>query len=575
MKAAIKETTNETLRVGIMCNGLNFSAWEVETIRHLINTNGVSLELLIGNADRIEPIRNNNIFRDRHQNIIKKTLRPILMTYRRYLRNLRNPLWNRYQRFINKHYTADCDRQISMGDELINVDMIYCRTDRKGKYSQYFTKPDIDNIKSYNLDIILRFGFNIIRGEILKVPTYGVWSFHHGDYMKYRGGPPGFWEIFNEDPWSGAILQKLTDKLDDGSVIYKNQFKTDLSSYTKNKNQLFWGTTKWPSIVCRNILSKQDDSIFIKSKTSTAPIYTAPNNLQTIKYFYITSINRLKSIFTKRSDTNRELWAIGIINNSVQKLINSLDLPDIKWIEPPPNRFYADPFLVKKEDTSYIFFEDYSYKEEKGRISYIETKDFITFSNVKPIIDTGFHLSYPFMLEYDSKYYCIPEQCSTGEVVLYEAVSFPDKWIKKTTILQDFPGIDPTIIRYNDLWWMFIANQKDNDSSKLYLFYSDNLEGPWNSHIKNPVKIFQKMTRPAGAIFEYNGQLIRPAQNCTKTYGGSTIFYKIVTLSKEDFKEIFIGELLPNLASQYPDGLHHIVPNNNITIIDGKRWIKL
>jgi hypothetical protein len=144
---------------------------------------------------------------------------------------------------------------------------------------------------------------------------------------------------------------------------------------------------------------------------------------------------------------------------------------------------------------------------------------------------------------------------------------------KKTTLLKDFPGIDPTIIRYNDLWWMFVANQNDNDSSKLYLFYSENLEGPWNSHKNNPIKVFPKMTRPAGTIFEYNGKLIRPAQNCTKTYGGSTIFYEIVELSKENYKEIFISELFPNITSQYPDGLHHVVPNNNITIIDGKRLI--
>ncbi len=573
MTSTVKKTKNKTLRIGIMCNGLNFSAWETETIRHLLNTKSVSLELLIGNADRIEPIRNNIIFENRRQNIIKKVLRPALMTYRRFIRNLRTPLWNRYEQFVNKHYTADCDRQISLSDELINVDMMYCRTTKRGKYSQYFTESDINKVKSYKLDMILRFGFNIIRGEILEVPTYGVWSFHHGDYLKYRGGPPGFWEIYNEDQWSGAILQKLSDRLDDGIILYKNRFKTDFSSYTKNKNKLFWGTTKWPSIVFRNILTKQDDSIFIKSQTSTAPIYKAPSNLQTIKYFYIIIKYKIKSIFKKNPNKKRELWAIGIVKNNVKVLINSLKPLEIKWIESPSNQFYADPFLINKDDTAYIFFEDYSYKKGKGRISYIETKDFQTFSNVKPVIDTEFHLSYPFILEYEGKYYCIPEQYSTGEVALYEAVSFPDKWTKKTTLLKDFPGIDPTIIRYNDLWWMFVANQKDNDSSKLYLFYSENLEGPWISHKNNPVKVFPKMTRPAGTIFEYNGKLIRPAQNCTKTYGGSTIFYEIVELSYENYKEIFIGELFPNITSQYPDGLHHIVLNNDITIIDGKRFI--
>lgn len=574
MISAVKETTNKTLRIGIMCNGLNFSAWEAETIRHLINTKGVSLELLIGNADRIEPIWNNNINLDlQQQNIIKKVLRRIFRIYRQFLQFLKTPLWHQYERIINNFSPADCDRQVSMSNDLIDIDMIFCRTYKKGKYSQYFTEFDLNKIKSYNLDVILRFGFNIIRGEILKVSTYGVWSFHHGDYLKYRGGPPGFWEIYNKDQWSGAILQKLTDRLDDGIVIYKSRFKTDLTSYKKNKNNLFWSTTKWPSIVCKNILFKHDEHIFIKSITSTAPIYTAPNNLQTIKYFYIINKHKLKSFFIKQSDTSRELWAIGIIDSPVQNLINSLGPPEIKWINPPPKRFYADPFLIKKNDISYIFFEDYSYDEEKGRISYIETKDFITFSDAKPIIDTSFHLSYPFMLECEGKYYCIPEQQSTGEIALYKAKSFPDIWTKKTILLENISGIDPTIIRHNDLWWMFMGNHKDNESSKLYLFYSKKLEGPWKPHKNNPVRYLPQMTRPAGVIFTYRGKLVRPAQNSTDTYGGSTIFYEIVTLSTEDYKEKRIGELFPNLTNQYPNGLHHITPNNNITIIDGKRFI--
>lgn len=568
-----KKNPQKQLRIGIMCNGLSFAAWEAETIHHLVNTKGVSLELLIGNADRIAPIQNNVILEHKQQNIIKKALRRILRFQRQFLLFLKVPLWHRYERFLNKYYPADCDQQIELRDCFINIDMIYCRTDRKGKYSQYFTKSDIDKIKSYNLDMILRFGFNIIRGEILNVPTFGVWSFHHGDYLKYRGGPPGFWEIYNRDKWSGAILQKLTKTLDDGIVLYKSHFKTHLSSYLKNKNNLYMGTTKWPSVVCRNILSKQDSSIFTKSNTSTAPIFKAPNTFQTMKYFYIVSKYRVKSFFSKKLNSSRELWAIGIIHNPVHNLINSLIPPEINWIEPPPKRFYADPFIIKKNDIFYIFFEDYSFEQEKGRISYIKTTDFKTYSDAKLVIDTPFHLSYPFMLEHGSKYYCIPEQQSTGEVVLYEAKSFPDHWVKKTTLLKDFAGIDPTIIKYNDIWWMFVANQKDNGSNKLYIFYSKKLTGPWLAHKNWPVKTFTKMTRPAGAIFKYNGKLIRPAQNCTKTYGGSIIFYEITSLSIDDYKESFIGELLPDLTGQYPDGIHHIIPNNNITIIDGKRFI--
>jgi len=44
--------------------------------------------------------------------------------------------------------------------------------------------------------------------------VFGVWSWHHGDEDKYRGGPPAFWEIVNADPVTGALLQRLTERLD-------------------------------------------------------------------------------------------------------------------------------------------------------------------------------------------------------------------------------------------------------------------------------------------------------------------------------------------------------------------------
>ena len=36
-----------------------------------------------------------------------------------------------------------------------------------------------------------------LRGEIAR---HGVWSYHHGDNRFYRGGPPGFWEVMEDQP---------------------------------------------------------------------------------------------------------------------------------------------------------------------------------------------------------------------------------------------------------------------------------------------------------------------------------------------------------------------------------------
>lgn len=557
-----------------MYNGFDLAAWEAETIRNLTNTPGVSLELLIGDADVITPIKSDYSGAQKQLSILKKALLPVIKIILKLKKFASTSFWIRYQRFTNKYYPASCDNRISMSYEFRNIDMLFCRTIRKGKYSQYFTEDDLDKIRTYNLDLIIRFGFNIIRGPILEVPKYGVWSFHHGDYLKYRGGPPGFWEIYFNDPWSGAILQRLTDKLDDGIMLYSSSFKTNFTSYNKNKNNLFWGTTKWPSTVCRNILNENDESIFKKSEISTAPIYRAPTNLQTLRFIFKTIANKIETSFPGQSPKNRELWAVGIIDKPVNTLINSLQPVKIEWLEPPAGRFYADPFIIKKDNNHYLFIEDFSYSAERGRISVIETVDFKTYSEPTPAIEQPFHLSYPFIVEHEGEYYCIPEQCESGEIALYQAKSFPFDWYKKTTLVADFPGVDPTLIQKDGLWWMFTANHSDHDSSKLYLFYADHLEGPWTPHRLNPVKQFPQKTRPAGRIFTYNNRLIRPSQNCTATYGGSTIFNEITKLTKTEYQEIYIGELFPNIKSKFPDGLHHISPEEDITIVDGKRWIK-
>ena len=43
-----------------------------------------------------------------------------------------------------------------------------------------------------------------------------------------------------------------------------------------------------------------------------------------------------------------------------------------KKIIPPKDRFYADPFIIKENETFYIFIEEMSFKSAKGFISVLE-----------------------------------------------------------------------------------------------------------------------------------------------------------------------------------------------------------
>jgi folate-dependent phosphoribosylglycinamide formyltransferase PurN len=67
-------------------------------------------------------------------------------------------------------------------------------------------------------DVAIRFGFGLIRGDVLTAPTHGVLSFHPADIRRYRGlGPP---KAFLDDRRKvGVTLQRLSEDIDAGTIV--------------------------------------------------------------------------------------------------------------------------------------------------------------------------------------------------------------------------------------------------------------------------------------------------------------------------------------------------------------------
>ncbi|ELY47856.1 formyltransferase family protein [Natronorubrum bangense] len=67
-------------------------------------------------------------------------------------------------------------------------------------------------------DVAVRFGFGLVRGDVLTAPKYGVLSFHPADIRRYRGmGPPA---IFHDGrARAGSTLQRLNESIDGGEIV--------------------------------------------------------------------------------------------------------------------------------------------------------------------------------------------------------------------------------------------------------------------------------------------------------------------------------------------------------------------
>ncbi len=252
-----------SLRFAILAGGTSFQQWEAACIEQILAVPGVELSLLI--ADARPPAKPN----------------PWYLKWKA-LRHFNTLAWEVYRKRAIEA-ALPSRRSIDLSSRFAATPRMEVQVIRRGKFSEYFPDADIAAIRAHDLDFMLRFGFNIIRGEILSSARYGVWSFHHDDLDKYRGSPPCFWEVYLGDPLTGITLQRLTDRLDSGIVLRKESFPTALDSYPRNIETGLQFGVSWPADLCRKILSGEVACFDQPPASSAAAVFHAPTNAQLLR----------------------------------------------------------------------------------------------------------------------------------------------------------------------------------------------------------------------------------------------------------------------------------------------------
>ncbi len=266
-----------------------------------------------------------------------------------------------------------------------------------------------------------------------------------------------------------------------------------------------------------------------------------------------------------------DIWNVALVKTSIQDIMKNGLPSDSLWLAPLNHaRFFADPFATVDNGELKVFVEDYHYFQGIGRIRELVVSRDFKIKESKMIIQSDVHMSYPSLLRHNNKLYCIPETSRAGKVYLYEKLPESGEWEIVKVLLDDFPAIDPTLFRYNDLWWIFCTKSGGDSNIKLYAWYSEELDGIWRQHPLNPLKSDIRSARPAGPVFEHEGELFRPAQDCSQTYGGAITINKILKLSSSEFEEESVAKIAADPKGPYPDGIHTICAVEDMTIVDCK-----
>jgi hypothetical protein len=546
------------LRFGVLCHGTSFKAWQARCLRQLLEIPGVEPALLIVDADSPPP-QPPSLFRAAG-NILSG----------------RTTAWHLYARRMKGQLTSS--RTVSMEQELAGVPRLECRTQLKGRWSHYFTDEDVERIRQHRLDFILRFAFEIIRGKVLDAAEYGVWSFHHGDPAHYRGGPACFWEVYDGAPLTGAILQRLTHRLDAGVILHQGTFGTDrgMKAYSLTCNKVTLGAASWPAHLCRQILSGNDARVRAGTPCrTTAPIRHDPSPWQSLRF--LARCVRKELALKVRWLFREEQWNIGYAPIPIHKLLAKCEWPEVRWYRKlPRHQFLADPMATRFDGRVAIIAEHYDYRTRKGTLRTLALENGRPAGEPALAIEEPWHLAYPYLVHLGADLYCIPEGIGGDCLWAYRAREFPTAWERIGPLIDKTRIVDPTLFEHEGRWWLLgmrSGEYREQGYVELHGWYADSLMGPWQPHLCNPIKTDVRNSRPAGPPFYHAGKLYRPTQDCCGEYGSAVAINEVLTLSPTEFEERQVTRLTPHRRWPYSDGVHTLCPVEGGVIIDARRWI--
>lgn len=222
----------------------------------------------------------------------------------------------------------------------------------------------------------------------------------------------------------------------------------------------------------------------------------------------------------------------------------ALDLTSFHRLRDDGARYYADPFPVDHNGTTYVFVEEFPYATEQGVISVCTIGPDGHATQPRMVLGANFHLSYPQVFAHHGAHWMIPESSARGGLDLYRAELFPDKWVHADRLIDETLH-DATVHFDGKRWWLFAATQFLQSSTwcALKVYSAPDLHGPWQAISDDPVKIDVRSARPAGHVVVQDDQMWRPTQNCTTGYGHGLTWCRVDALTPDRFAEAAAGTM--------------------------------
>jgi hypothetical protein len=461
---------------------------------------------------------------------------------------------------------ADTNQLVDIGSEFEQTPKLFVTSDGQPTASNTRLRDaDIEKCRELDCDIFIDFTIGRLSENIRGIPRTGIWSHHLADDRVHRGIPPGFWEFYDDDPVTAVTLRSADS--DGGGVLARGFYRTERLSWRRNAESLY---AKGSHLLLDKLVEFYALGASSVTREELPRLYagrirTHPDFMHSI--IAVIKLLYRSALFILHKVMFRSVWELII----AERDRDALDLAAFARVIPPRGSFWADPFIVEHQGGLYIFFEEYKFNTKRGEIAVIKME------GTKPrphrtIISTNYHLSFPYIFEFEGEMYMCPETSQNKAVEIWKCKKFPDVWKKERELFSDLSAADTVIFPHDGRWWLFTNVDRSGSGDHCYelrAFYADHpINGPWSPHGSNPLIVDTRCARNAGKIRWWDGLgLVRLSQINTGAYGSGIDIRPITKLDETCYHEESLRQIRPTWDRALT-GLHHCDTSENYIVFD-------
>ncbi|TXH69279.1 MAG: hypothetical protein E6Q83_11050 [Thiothrix sp.] len=541
---------NHPLKIALIIEDVYLPTWQALMLRRLISQEQVSIELvLLIDKPRSWP------------------LNPAKFNFFRKLRQLESRLFETTQ----------------SADQLENIsgwfDGGFIKLSANIAKEQYFHK---------SINLVLNLSRHTkLPNYLIENSNYGVWQYFYNSHLD------------RDKNWAGIQEFNLDQEtIISGVIVYSAYFKEPRYLWvsqtskqcllSKTRDNLLWKMLEFMPVLAQQATRVESGKKFIQSRHLDTLIDKLVS-LDRVCYCILWTENFLVLALgflyahLKRLAYKMTLNKTWVLLKSEQGAIQSFkQLDQAQILYTVDQGFAADPCLVEENGEQFLFFEEYQESTKRGRLVCTKLQDCATNKAPLIILEKDYHLSYPFVFKSEGIWYLVPESAEKRSIDLYRCVQFPDQWEFVKSLMSNIDAYDATFYQYLGRWWMFVnirPHQSSSPNEMLYLFSAEHLLAEhWQAHPANPIVHHADKARPAGALFESNGVIYRPSQNCAGSYGRGLNLNAIIEWNEHTYKEKTVAQYIPQGKASL-QGMHTFSYLGNTVISDGiytrKRWQKV